>query len=203
VDDRELLIFAERRGGRSRRPGEGAMHPRRRSLLVLNAVGGAAVLASYAWGLRGEGVGAALWGGVPEGLRPLYGANMLLAAVGYFLFTPYVLLRLPPEGARFAGGLGFGVFHALYALVLLPSALWLPLTAHYLAQPSAGLWAALRLDLGLVGLGSLGLLACLLALPGDAPRGRAWAVAGLVPFCLQTALLDALVWPALFPDPIH
>lgn len=179
------------------------MHRQRISLLLLNALGGAAVLASYAWGLGDDGVGSALWGGVPESLRPLYTVNMFLAAAGYFLFTPYVLFRLPPDATRVAGRFGFGVFHALYALVLLPSALWLPLTAAYLAHPTPLAWAAVRIVLVLVALGSLGLLAGLMALPADAPRGRSSALIGLVPFCLQTAVLDALVWPALFHDPIH
>jgi hypothetical protein len=176
--------------------------PARRSLLALNLVGGAAVLASYALGLRAL-PGDLLWGGVPAGMRPLYSANMLLAAAGYFLFTPYVLFRLDPETTRVAGRFGYRAFHLLYALVLLPSALWLPLTAHALAQPGPAAWAAVRIALALVALGSLGLLAALLALPAGAPRGRHLAVAGLVPFCLQTAVLDALVWPALLPAAGH
>jgi hypothetical protein len=177
----------------------GGLHPRRRSLLALNLAGGACVLASYAHGLGPAGPGgAALWGGVPEALRPLYTANMLLAVAGYFLFTPYVLLRLPPDATRIAGRWGFGLFHLLYALVLVPSALWLPLTSRLLTQPSAAAWWAVRVDLALVALGSIGLLAALLALPRGAPAGRALAVVGLVPFCVQTAVLDALVWPALF-----
>jgi hypothetical protein len=176
------------------------MHPRRRSLLALNAVGGACVLASYAHGLAASGSpGEALWGGVPAALRPLYTANMFLAATGYFLFTPYIAFRLSPESTRIAGVGGFALFHLFYALVLVPSALWLPLTAHLLAQPSAWAWWAVRVDLGLVALGSLGLLAAVLALPRGAPAGRALAVLGLIPFCFQTAVLDALVWPAFFP----
>jgi hypothetical protein len=175
------------------------MHRKQRSLLWLNALGGAAILASYAWGLGSSAeLGAALWGGVPERARWFYTLNMFLAAAGYFLFTPYILLRLAPDTLRISGRFGFGLFHALYALVLLPSALWLPLTAHMIAQPSATAWLAVRIDLALVALGSLGLLASLMALPSDMPRGRALAVLGLIPFCLQTAVLDALVWPALF-----
>lgn len=183
---------------------DGAAAPRwtRRSLLWLNAVGGAAVLASYGVGIGSGAIsGDALWGGVPESLRPLYTINMFLAAAGYFLFTPYILFRLAPDTTRIAGRFGFSLFHGLYALVLLPSALWLPLTAHVLAQPSAFAWALVRVDLALVAFGSLGLLAALLALTSEVPRGRTLAVIGLLPFCLQTAVLDALVWPAFFSLP--
>ena len=40
--------------------------------ITLIVVGGIAVLGSYVWGVGAPGVGAALWGGVPESLRPLY-----------------------------------------------------------------------------------------------------------------------------------
>ena len=43
-------------------------------VLVLNVVGGAAVLGSYAWGIAShDNPGAALWGAVPEALRPWMG----------------------------------------------------------------------------------------------------------------------------------
>lgn len=176
------------------------MHPTHRSLLWLNLLGGIAVLGSYAWGLaahpqtRGQ-----LWGGVPDSLRPLYTASMLLAAVGYFAFSFFVFFRLDPSRVA-VGRFGFGVFHVLYALILLPSALWLPLTFAMLDAPSAPLWAGIRTVLALVGVGSLGLVAALaVAGPADAPVARAVAIAGALAFSFQTALLDALVWPAYFP----
>jgi hypothetical protein len=177
------------------------LHPARRLFAAINVLGGVAVLGSYALGIaahpdtRGE-----VWGGVPQGLRPLYTVSMLLAAAGYFAFSGFVWLRLDPERTRIAGRFGFGLLNALYALILAPSALWMPLTFEMLEAPSAGLWAAIRLVLAAVGLGSLGLLAALLAVR---PREPAWAhalaVAGCAAFAVQTALLDALVWPAFFP----
>jgi hypothetical protein len=175
-----------------------ARRPGRASLIALNAAGGAAVLGSYAWGLSQPGLGDALWGGVPESVRPLYTANMLLAAAGYFLFSHFVLFRLAPASTRIAGRFGFGLFHLLYALVLVPSALWLPLTAHALASPGPLAWAAVVFDLLLVAIGSLGLLVALATLRPAPARGRRAALLGLLPFCLQTAVLDALVWPAWF-----
>jgi hypothetical protein len=175
--------------------------PAVRRLVWLNVVGGSAVLASYAWGfLAHPETAGALWGGIPEAVRPLYTLNMLLAAAGYFLFTPFVLFRLPPETTEIAGGFGYGIFHGLYALVLFPSAAWMPLTFLALETPDSAILWLVRLALALAAVGSLGLLAALLALVEPrAPRGRGLAVAGLVPFCLQTAVLDAVVWPAYFP----
>jgi hypothetical protein len=173
----------------------GAARASRRSLAWLNVLGGAAVLASSAWGVvfRPESM-RALWGGVPGNLRPAYEWNMLLAALGYLPFTPYVL-RLEPDATRVFDRFGYGVFLVLYALVRIPSALWLPLTIAYLDAPSTGLWWMIRAVLAAAGAGALGLVAALLALR-DPPRGVGVALLGLVPFCVQTALLDAILWPA-------
>jgi hypothetical protein len=178
------------------------MHARVRSLIALNVVGGSTVLVSYALGLDAV-AGEVLWGGVPESLRPLYTVNMFLAAAGYFFFTPYILFRLDPETTRVAGHFGYSIFHVLYALVLFPSALWLSLTAHVVEHPGLGAWAIVRIDLALVAFGALGLLVSLVSLGSAAPRGRMLAIVGLVPFCLQTVILDALVWPAFFPVAGH
>ena len=174
------------------------MNPGRRSLIALNVLGGSAVLISYAAGL--PSVGDALWGGIPDAARPVYTVNMFLAAAGYFLFTPYIVFRLAPETTR-VGPFGYGVFHLLYALILIPSAIWLPLTAHVIAEPGLVAWWGVRLGLALTGLGSLGLLAVLLRLPAGAPSGRLLAIVGLLPFSFQTAVLDAIVWPAYFELP--
>jgi hypothetical protein len=177
------------------------MKPSRRSLLWLNVLGGSAVLGSYVHGLASNPLTrGALWGDVPEALRPLYTLNMLLAAAGYFAFSFFVYSRLDPARTRVAGHFGYGAFHLLYALILIPSALWLPLTFEMLAAPSLGLWVAIRVVLGLVGIGSLGLLVAIAsASPHAAPGARRAALVGAGFFALQTAVLDALVWPAYFP----
>jgi hypothetical protein len=174
----------------------------RRAFVWLNLLGGAAVLASYAHGLATHpGRGGAVWGGVPEGLRPLYTVSMLLAAAGYFPMTLFALRRAA-DSLRVWGRPALGVFGWLYALVLIPSALWMPLTFRMLEAPSPWLWALVRLDLLAVGAGALGILAALVSLRPRERRG-AWrlAVAGSLCFCFQTAVLDAVVWPAFFPGP--
>jgi hypothetical protein len=159
------------------------------------------VLGSYVHGLAANPLTrGALWGELPEALRPFYTLNMFLAAAGYFAFSSFVFRRLDPERTRIAGGFGFGAFTLLYALILLPSALWLPLTFEMIEAPSGALWLAIRVTLALVGLGSLGLLAAVAsAVPHEAPGARRIALVGASFFSLQTAVLDALVWPVYFP----
>lgn len=151
---------------------------------------------SYVHGLvTHPGAREGLWGGIPEALKPLYSVSMILAAAGFFLFTGFILFRVDPEerNARFT------VFPLLYALILIPSALWLPLTFAVMEHPSTLLWCAVRVDLLFVGLGSIGLFPALFAFR---PRKRdlffTLALLGLTFFCLQTLVLDALVWPYFF-----
>jgi hypothetical protein len=147
------------------------------------------VLGSYAYGFaHWPDAVPLMWGGVPEAIRPLYTVWMFVAAAGYLVFTTLFFLR--PEPPPRANG--------LYALVLVGSALWMPATKLHQdgALPFAWVW----LDLLGVALGSLGLLAALAALAPRPPgRLRALALAGAAGFCVQTVLLDAIVWPLLFP----
>jgi hypothetical protein len=64
---------------------------------------------------------------------------MLLAAAGYFAFTYFVLFRLDPTITRVLGRFPFDLFNVLYAVILIPSALWMPLTLFALEGSSLGL----------------------------------------------------------------
>lgn len=175
------------------------MHPKKKAWLAINVVGGVAVLGSYVHGLvthpetRGQ-----LWGSMPSELQDVYNVTMWLAALGYFFFSYVFLVRTDAEQVRF-GGFGFGLVNALYALILVTSALWLPLTFAYLDAPTEALWLAVRLDLFGVALGSIGLIVALFVMH---PRAEGFsgvlAVVGLLAFLLQTAFLDPVVWPRFF-----
>ena len=169
-------------------------------LVLMNLLGGTAVLGSYAYGiLTNPGAVDALWGGVPASARPFYTIGMFLAATGYFAFTYFILFRLDPGEARFFRRFSFGYINLVYATILLPSALWMPLTILAVEQPGlASLWAV-RLTLAIVALASLVLLFAILNVK---PRYPVWAhrmaIAGILAFCLQTVLLDAIIWGTLF-----
>jgi hypothetical protein len=168
-------------------------------ILIINILGGSAVIGSYIWGLGRPGAVDALWGGVPESIRPYYTAGMLLAAAGYFAFTYFILLRMDPAKTKVFGCCDARIFHLLYVGILVPSALWMPAT--FWAIENSGVLAvwAVRGVLILVALFSLGLLAALL---GTRPRNPGWAltlaVIGAALFCVQTVILDAFVWGTAF-----
>jgi len=169
-------------------------------LLVINIIGGMAVIGSYIFGLNTQAGGAnVLWGDVPVNIRPVYGISMILAALGYFAFSYFILLRLVPSEVSIAGRFGFSLFYAIFLVILIPSALWMPLTNLYVANPSAGIWIGIRTVLALVGLASIALVWALLSLQTKVPHISYWlAVAGSAYFAFHTAVLDAIVWAALF-----
>ena len=177
------------------------MHTQQLTLGLINVAGGILVLGSYAYGLITHPANRdAIWGGVPETIKPLYTANMLLAAAGYLAFTYFVLFRLSPDNTQLADLAGYKVFYIIYALILVFSALWMPLTYAALGHPGSSIYYwAVRVILAIVGLASLALLGVLLYLHSSESSPTYWlAVAGAVFFCIQTALLDGTVWSILF-----
>jgi len=176
------------------------MNAYRWRMLLINILCGSAVIGSYLLGLGGRpGAADALWGGIPPSLRPFYSAGMLLAAAGYFLFTYFLLVRMDPSKATVFGCCDARIFHLLYLGMLIPSALWMPATFWAIENPSTVAVWVVRGVLILVAIFSSGLLAALL---GTKPREPAWAhalaVIGSVFFCVQTVLLDAIVWGSSF-----
>ena len=176
------------------------MDASKRWLIAIILIGGVAVLGSYAWGIQVHpDASQILWGGVPEKIRPIYTVNMFLAATCYLLFTFFILFRLDPIETKVAWRFGFEVFHGLYAAILIPSALWLPLTLLAVGQSSQALLWLVKIMLGVVGAASLGLF---FALRKFRPPQPAWtyrlAMVGNIFFCIQTVILDAIVWGAYF-----
>jgi hypothetical protein len=169
-------------------------------LLIINIVGGAAVIGSYVFGLNAQSGGAnILWGGVPANIRPVYTVSMVLSALGYFAFLYYMFFRLEPAQTSIAGVSGFTLFYVIFLLILVPSALWMPLTNVYVGNPSAGMWILVRTVLAVVGLASIALVLALLTLQGKVTGVSYWlAVVGSGYFAFHTAILDAIIWAALF-----
>ena len=128
------------------------------------------------------------------------GTAELALAAGYLALAWHIVFVLMRHGARVAGRDVGQVALPLFLAVLVPSALWLPLTFDMIAAPSAALWWTIRGVLALVAIGSLGLWAvAAFARPVGSTKTRLGAVIGGAFFCLQTVVLDAIVWTALYP----
>lgn len=175
------------------------MNSVQRCMIVVNVIGGLSVLGSYALAFIFQQDAALLWGGVPDYLRSTYSVCMLLAAAGYLLFTFYLLFRVRARELRVFNHFGYEVFVGLYLAILLPSALWMPLTLMALNWRSPLLLWAVRLDLLVTALASLLLLLTLVKhQPIRSIALQRWALAGAVFFCVQTVILDAGIWLAYF-----
>ena len=176
------------------------MHTQQWILLAIMAVGGAAVIGSYIQGFATHPGGAAtLWGGVTGGLRILNYVTMLLAALGFFAFRYWLFFQLNPDQVQIVGRFGFWLYYVIFLVILISSALWMPLTFAYLNNPTTIGWVSVRLVLALVGIGSLALLwAIIVTSPRGADIAYWLAIGGAAAFSLQTAVMDMFIWPALF-----
>ena len=158
-------------------------------------------MGSYAHGLlkntelRGE-----LWGAVPDHIRPYYTICMFLAAIGYFFFTGYILQYVSFETTQIFGCYNFTIINLLYAGFLIPSAFWISMTFAMIINPSVFLWIGIRIILFTVGFSSIGLFLAFFFSNFEKSSWLFYAgIAGLIPFSIQTMILDAIVWPYYFP----
>jgi len=166
----------------------------------INIVGGISVLFSYAYGLSAHvELRDHLWGGVPEFIRPFYTINMLLATAGYFFFTSYVVNKMFKINSQQFKKIHFVIINILYAGIIIPSAFWMPMTFEVLTYSSDLLWIGIRIILLIVGISSSGLMLFFLL---SSIRTNHWhyfaGLMGLIPFWIQTMILDAWVWPYFF-----
>ncbi len=168
------------------------------ALWSLQILGGGAVLVSYGWSAaQYPDLLDAMWGGVPSAWRTPYVAWMFVAAAGYLVATARLLGLAggeAPEPARQR------LLAAAYGAILLPSALWMPLTGALLAGPAPGLWPLVVAVLWIVAAGSLALLALAAGLAGPG-RSDPIASLGVAALSIQTVLLDAVIWVAVFTPP--
>jgi len=169
-------------------------------LLIINVIGGIAVIGSYILGLGTQSGGAnVLWGGVPAGIRPVYTVSMIISAIAYFAFIYFILFRIDTKDTLIWNRFSYSIFYLIFFLMLAPSALWMPLTNVYVNNQAAGTWIAVRTVLAIVGLASIALVWALLSLQPKYTGFSYWsAVVGSAYFAFHTAILDAVLWAALF-----
>ena len=156
----------------------------RKVLWLVNGVGGPCVLGSYAWGFTTQADPMRLWGSISPSVQGPYSACMPLAAVGYLVLLAHAHRR---PRAQTVGAM---------AVLLLCSTAWMPLCFAYLDHgwPLWTVWGSLAGT----ALASIALLADAFR-SAERDRLRLAACLGAIPFCVQTVLLDALVWPVFFP----
>jgi hypothetical protein len=169
--------------------------------LVINALGGFAVIASYVAGMVSHpNTEQLIWGRITPSLKTVYLAGMPLAALGYLSILYFILFQLNAESVTILGFDGFSVLDIIFAVILVFSALWMPLTYKLIETQWRGWWIYIRLVLLFVALASLALFGALLIISQKEPAWSYWlAVCGAAVFFIQTGFIDAFVWPEAFP----
>jgi hypothetical protein len=163
--------------------------------LLINILSGPLVILSYILGIGSNDINI-LWGGVPKELRGVYSLSMVLGAISFFIFSIYILKNLRIKGYLIAYSSYINLF---YLLILIPSALWIPLVSNMVMSPSDITWIGIRSVLIIVALGSIGLLLLLIKTsPKIKSRLYYLSIIALIWFIFHTGILDAIVWPSLW-----
>ena len=171
------------------------------SFLIINLIGGTAVLGGYAGFLyMFPEQRDSLWGGIEGGWQWVFIVSMLTAAAGYLCFSYSILFQ--STSVEFSSRL-FQSKHAISILsmvFLLTAAVWLPATIAYLESGNAIWWV--------IGVGSLWVTALtlvtttilLIVTPAMIPDvfHRILAISGISYITFHCLVLDAIVWVSLF-----
>jgi hypothetical protein len=169
-------------------------------LIIINVIGGAAVLGSYVLDIRGKnGSANRLWGEMPQKARPVYYISMLLSAVGYFFILYFLLFVVAPDSVVIAGSLGYWIFYIIFIGMLGFSAFRMPLTSKMALVPEKSTWIWLRAVLLMAALFSCALYWAILSIQ-EGNEGTAFILAAIGSgyFAFHTMVLDCIFWPILW-----
>ena len=167
------------------------------ALVLVNLIGGTAVLASYVWGVwQFDEPATALWGDAPAIVRSSALVTMLLAALGYlWMVWGHLLWQSEFSSIRLRGYDAAWLIVAIDATILLLSTLWMPLTVAAIQRQSQMLRYAVFGVLWAVAVATMILVWAVARSESSAPLwSHRLAIAGSLAFALQTVILDAIVW---------
>ena len=167
------------------------------ALVLVNLIGGTAVLGSYVWGVwQFDDPATALWGDAPAIVRSSAVVTMLLAALGYlWMVWGHLLWQSEFSSIRLRGYDAAWLIVAIDATILLLSALWMPLTVAAIQRQSQMLRYVVFAVLWGVAGATMVLVWAEASMESSAPSwSHRLAIAGSLAFALQTVILDAIVW---------
>jgi hypothetical protein len=182
------------------------MEVSRQFLRIFIYIFGTLVLVSYMYGLSHASDKEALWGGIPWSQAKFIVPFMFLAAFGFLMYWWVILYQSDasviadlrwPWGE--SDGHGGGRLLLAFAMLVIPSALWLEATIYHLDHDYS--WTPI-LVIGVLVLASIGnIMMGLLgysAWQDDVSGGGAMLV-GSILLGIQCILLDCIYWNLKFP----
>ena len=161
--------------------------------LLVNLILGFAVILSYIWGLvYYPEYGTALWGNIETSYIPYIIFSMLLAALGYFVFSFYFINY---KKFQTLNASEYIYILSLYIVILFFSALWMPLSIGFIDTNNNFFLILDLVSLYLVGISSL-LLTIFLLQDKIMRRKLIWklSVLGGFQFTFHTLIIDAIYW---------
>jgi len=177
------------------------MNKQQKVFTITTSIFGGFVILSYILGIDNPQTADVMWGGVPENVRDIYTISMLISASSYFVFWLYTILNILGKKIELPEKILLWIVYLLFYLILIPSALWIPLVNIMISNPSNLIWFGIRLVLILVAVGTLGLLILFLRLKSKPKKIFYYlSIFGLLFFLFHTGVLDAIIWPSLFPS---
>jgi len=172
-----------------------------RSFLIVNVVGGVAVLGGYAGFLSVfPEQRASLWGGIEGGWQSVFVISMFGAAAGYLIFTYCVLFRSAPYGFSSRLMKSKHSVSTFSSIFLGAAAVWMPATITYLDTGSLAWWIIAVASLWITALTLAAMTAIVVLSPFSIPSpfARIMAIVGISYITFHCLLFDAIVWVSLF-----
>ena len=172
-----------------------------RSFLIVNVIGGVAVLGGYAGFLSVfPEQRDSLWGGIEGGWQSVFVISMFGAAAGYLIFTCCVLFRSAPTGFSSRLMKSKQSVSTLSAVFLGAAAVWMPATITYLDTGSLAWWIIAVASLWITALALVAMTAIVVLSPSaiPSPFARIMAIVGISYITFHCLVFDAIVWVSLF-----
>ena len=172
--------------------------------LIVNIIGGTAVLGSYWLGISYYiDEPDSLWGGINGSLRIFFTVSMLPAALGYLAFVYFMIFKAGVDAFSVSSLFGQQTQHApsvICALFLTASTIWMPATIAYVNSQEWSWWMTAVLSLWATGFALVGLSNMFYAnTTGSDGWARNLALIGLVYITFNCVVLEAIIWVLKFP----
>ena len=178
----------------------------RQLVLIFTFVFGPLVLASYVYGISHADKPQDLWGGIPLSWQAYIVPFMFIAAAGFLIYWWIVFFQFDQDTFSslhwpwgYSDGNGAIRLLLAYALVLIPSALWLESTLFHLSNNYSWTPVLVIGILMMVAIGNimLGLLAY--GAYQDGVNGSGLMIIGAVMLGIQCIVNDCIIWSLKFP----
>jgi hypothetical protein len=178
----------------------------RQLVLIFTFVFGPLVLASYVYGISHADKPQDLWGGIPLSWQTYIVPFMFIAAAGFLIYWWIVFFQFDQDTFSslhwpwgYSDGNGAIRLLLAYALVLIPSALWLESTLFHLSNNYSWTPVLVIGILMMVAIGNimLGLLAY--GAYQDGVNGSGLMMIGAVMLGIQCIVNDCIIWSLKFP----